>query len=617
MQWQPTAELEVTVDALWNQRKETRDQIALLALSNRGGIDPATLQLDSANSVVGYTQSSTRYRIFDNFTTNKATAFNGGINLKYETDRLIVDADFGYSKSRAAGDFDQGIIDNTSLVGVRSLDLTTSSGVPNSDFGPFTTNSTATAGWFPRQVRRSTTENDQEDLQYRLGATIGLDDNFDNSIEFGLRYSDASYFAGVFGARARSNFFRVPGDQQVPFANPDQFITTTDAEFDVDDFGTQLPGSQIGNFIIPILPAMQQAFLPANFDFLVNSRDTALIEEDTLAGYAQFNFSADRFSGNIGVRVVRTDLTSSGEVITAVADDADLFSGDGVTLEPISIDKKYTDVLPSANFRYDLIPGELLVRLAASRSLFRPEPDELSARGTLNTQTFELVTGNARLDPFRATNLDASLEYYFGVDGLASLAVFHKDIKSFISTRVPTGATFVSADGDEYIVVGPANGEGGSLHGFELGLQTSFADILPAPLDGLGVVANYTYIKDNTDNVTNASTGEVVGLPGLSKHSFNLIGFYEKGPFAARLAYNWRSSFLQPDRGSGALNLFMDDYGSLDGRVAYQFDDSFEVFFEAKNITNSAVRGFAEDPGRIAEYFNFGRRFNLGAQFTF
>jgi len=618
LQWRPTPELELTVDGLWNQRKETTDQIALIALTNRGAINPASVVLGQANSVVGFTQASTTYRVFDNFTSRNAEAFAGGINLKYRADRFLIDADFGYSRSDVNGDFDQGLIDNTRLLGPRSLNLATPTGVPAAaDFGPFNANSTASAGWFPFQVRRSLTANEQEDIQYRVGATIALDDNWDNTFEFGVRYSDASFFAGVFGARARSNFFQVPAAQRVPFANPDQFLTTIGQAFGVSNFGTQLPGSQIGNFVLPFIPAMQQAFLPANFDFLPNAPDTATIDEETLAGYGQFNFSVDRFSGNIGVRIVRTDIVSRGEVIVGTAPGADLFSGAGVTIEPIEIGRSYTDVLPSANFRYDLIPDELLVRAGASRTLFRPEPDELAVRGTLNLVQMELVTGNPRLDPFRSTNFDASMEYYFGTDGLLSFAVFYKDIESFISTRVPTGATFITEDGDEVVVVGPANGAGGKLHGFEIGLQTSFADILPAPFDGLGIVANYTFIDDNTENVTNNSTGEAVGLAGVSRHSYNLIGFYEKGPFSGRLAYNWRSSFLQPDRGSGELNLFTDDFGTLDGRLAFQVLEPLEIYFEAKNITNEKIRGFAEDPGRVAEFFNFGRRFFLGAQYTF
>jgi hypothetical protein len=33
-------------------------------------------------------------------------------------------------------------------------------------------------------------------------------------------------------------------------------------------------------------------------------------------------------------------------------------------------------------------------------------------------------------------------------------------------------------------------------------------------------------------------------LAGISDDSYNLVGLYEKGPIAMRLAYSWRSSFL-------------------------------------------------------------------------
>jgi TonB-dependent receptor len=248
--------------------------------------------------------------------------------------------------------------------------------------------------------------------------------------------------------------------------------------------------------------------------------------------------------------------------------------------------------------------------------MFRPEPDDLASRGTLNTNALTVTTGNPGLNPFRSWNLDASAEYYFKRDGLVSLALFYKDIQSFIVPNVPTGDTVV-VDGTSYVVVGPINGTGGSLWGAEFGVQTSLRDIVPSPFDGLGFVFNYTFIDDNTKARGNASTGLPVGLPDVSRHSLNFIGYYEKGPFSARLAYNWRSSFLQADRSSGALNTFTDDYGSLDGRIAYNITPKIELSFEAKNITNSAVRGYAESKDRLTEYYNFGRRFFIGVRAKF
>src|SRR3546814_7318497 len=40
------------------------------------------------------------------------------------------------------------------------------------------------------------------------------------------------------------------------------------------------------------------------------------------------------------------------------------------------------------------------------------------------------------------------------------------------------------------------------------------------------------------------STVKAKALEGISKHSYNLVGMYEKGPVSARVAYNWRSKYL-------------------------------------------------------------------------
>lgn len=614
-QWRPSDRFELRIDGLWNRRKETTNQFSLIALTNAGSINPASVVTGADRSVVFFNQGTTTYRVIDLNTTNNATVFNGGVNAVYNADGFKIEGDFGYSRSNSEGIFDQSIIDNRSLGTSFTFDLQTPTGVPSTAGWGLAGAPTGTAGFFPFQVRNSLTRNTQTDKQYRLSATIDLGDDYANALEFGVRYSDAQYFAGVFGARARSNFLNLPAAQQVPFANPGQFISTLGQRIGVDDFGRQLPGFQFGNFSVPLTMALYQAYLPANFSYLPNVLDTSTINEDALSGYGQLNFETGRFSGNVGVRYVRTTVTASGEVIAATAPGADLFTGAGVTIRPISIRRQYSDWLPSANFRFN-INQRVVLRLAGSRTIYRPEPDELATRGTLNTNTLQLVTGNPGLDPFRSWNVDASFEWYFGRDGLFSVAAFYKDIQSFISTNVPTGATYVS-DGVTYTVVGPTNGRGGQLHGLEIGFQTSLRGIAPAPLDGFGIVANYTFIDDNTRNRTDASTGRAVGLPDVSRHSFNITGYYERDWFSARLAYNWRSSFLQADRSAGALNLYTDDYGSLDGRIAFKVLSNLELSIEGKNLTNAPVVGYAESRDRIAEYYNFGRRFFFGARATF
>src|SRR5690606_29627280 len=139
-------------------------------------------------------------------------------------------------------------------------------------------------------------------------------------------------------------------------------------------------------------------------------------------------------------------------------------------------------------------------------------------------------------------NLDATVEWYFNKDGLLGGSFFYKDLKSLIRTETTTQAlpvTYIYSNGDSvrselnFTVNQLVNGSGVTVKGFELYYQHAFR-FLPAPFDGLGAVANYTFI-DNSDPTQ---------LTAASRNNFNLTGYYEKGPIGARLSYSWRSGFL-------------------------------------------------------------------------
>ena len=162
---------------------------------------------------------------------------------------------------------------------------------------------------------------------------------------------------------------------------------------------------------------------------------------------------------------------------------------------------------------------------------------------------------------------------------------------------------------EEFDIVGPINGSGGKLRGLELGFQQAWDN-------GFGVVANLTLIDDDTEN-TNSFTGDRVGLERISESSYNLIGFYEANRISARLAYNYRDDFLQRTNGNGGLPRYVEGYGQLDGRIAYDLFDNWQVSFEAKNITGEDVQSYLGIPERIRDYFNFGRRYFFGVRTTF
>lgn len=117
-----------------------------------------------------------------------------------------------------------------------------------------------------------------------------------------------------------------------------------------------------------------------------------------------------------------------------------------------------------------------------------------------------------------------------------------------------------------FIVTQPINGEGATLHGFEISLQTPFT-FLSAPLDGFGTVLNYTFSDGESEILFNGETINTL-LPGQSKHSYNIIAYYEKGKFSTRIGYSWRDKYLDEVRTSSTQRSnFFDSYGQLDAKA--------------------------------------------------
>ena len=162
------------------------------------------------------------------------------------------------------------------------------------------------------------------------------------------------------------------------------------------------------------------------------------------------------------------------------------------------------------------------------------------------------------------------------------------------------GATF---DG---IITTPINStETGRLKGLEVGYQQTY-DFLPGPLAGLGIAANFTFIKSkgvaqqsldrNDPNVAagviaNIDTG-ALPLQGLSKYQVNFAPFYQMGGLEIRGAYNWRSKNLLTIRDVIVPNapVIAESYGQLDASIFYSVTDSIKMGIQGVNLSNSITR---------------------------
>ena len=65
----------------------------------------------------------------------------------------------------------------------------------------------------------------------------------------------------------------------------------------------------------------------------------------------------------------------------------------------------------------------------------RPDYTDVAPRVSLNPGALTGTGGNPNLDPYRANQADVSLEWYHGQDAVVALAIYYKDIKSFITDQ--------------------------------------------------------------------------------------------------------------------------------------------------------------------------------------
>ncbi len=338
--------------------------------------------------------------------------------------------------------------------------------------------------------------------------------------------------------------------------------------------------------------------VPSTFNDPSFAANTWTIDEDVNAAYLQGDFSFDRLRGNVGVRYVQTESESASWACVAT-DVPPPCPATGYA--PVSVKKKYNNVLPNVNLVYDLT-DDWVLRFSAAKVISRPNFGQMSSYLWLGDQTLTGGGGNPDLDPYKSTNLDFSAEWYFSENAILAGTVFYKDISDYVLETTRAESHFNQSQGREtvYQVSRPDNAGTAEIKGISLAYQYNFGD-------GFGVVANYTYSDGKS------STGDP--LPYNSKIQYNLSPFFENDDWSARVTYSYRSEyFTNVDRGD---NLWTRPYKSVDASVAYKITDSFSVSLEAMNLLDEAYHSYATTERLTRGVYRSGRRYMASLRFQF
>ncbi|HLU06258.1 MAG TPA: TonB-dependent receptor [Woeseiaceae bacterium] len=484
------------------------------------------------------------------------------------------------------------------------------------------------------------TDNDADTTALRIDAEYEMDRPVLQSFRFGVRFSDTTsenHDTGYDWQPIYQQWMRgwaIDGNAPMPQADPGNLALN-----ELDDF-YRGDGTHPGVFMSPaamlaegypqtFLDLHQQAADSGNYWCCYGARAlrdinadefSNLQDEKTRAVYAMSYFGWDdiRFplSGNLGVRVVRTEMSTSGSVVYPnTVTDIDGNMGFYRDPEAIVAKNSYTNVLPSLNLRLSL-REDLVLRFAASRAISRPPFGDLQSYRILGASLPAGVTlddaptlddflltadlyDNPRLEPVVADQLDLSLEWYFSdTGGMAHINAFYKDVSDLISRSF----TLEEYGGFTYLVAQPTNNGDGTITGVEVGVK-KFFDGLPYPFNGLGVDATYTYVDSDMELAdisqpfdTDFSLYGALPFIGVSRNAYNFTAIYELGQFSGRLAYNWRSKFLMgvgqngfngDTNGIWRLPVYNDDYGQLDASLEYRINDNLSLSLQAINLGNS------------------------------
>lgn len=371
-----------------------------------------------------------------------------------------------------------------------------------------------------------------------------------------------------------------------------------------------------------------------------NAAVASRVDETVNAGYIRFNFADDdqRWSGNVGLRYERTtgDSRFYGVDFDQIVYDPrpscdQVCAQSNQTLNATLLKTQkstYGQWLPSLNAQYS-ITEKLLARFGASKQMTRPDLNVLiggETVGMLQTPATggnpitTISSGNPDIKPYLANAFDASLEWYFSREGLLSAAFFYKDVSNWVFTsQVDEVRTIKLATGGTrdytFLRTLPQNGGGVKIKGLELSYQQPFT-FLPGVLSGFGFTGNYTFV--DASDIINKATNERTPVTGVSKHSFNASGYYEKYGFNARLSYNYRQGRIEAVRDYWNVTpVYSKSYGQFDLSVGYEVNRYAQLTLSVINLLNKPnYVAYAEQGGFINDWNQEGRITQLGLHIT-
>jgi len=343
-----------------------------------------------------------------------------------------------------------------------------------------------------------------------------------------------------------------------------------------------------------------------------NPLESYRVSEKTTSVYLQADLGGERWSGDVGVRYVKTRTSAQAwdAPILGITENGPFnYTAEYADPTPITQDGDYDFVLPSANFTWRFT-DDLNLRLGAAKTMARPPVNMLAPTNTTASVSWgeftQIFGGNVNLQPYSAKQGDISLEWYFSENSIANIATFYKRIENQITTSWEPGQD-IGVPGYLFNVSRPINGDYAKVRGIEAGVQHFWRN-------GLGFRGQYT--RNSSKSFV---AGEERPLEGIAPSVYSVSVMYEKGPWSLGATADHTDGFVTAINVLGAgFNEEADPITWVTAHSSYRINDMISVSLEGQNLLDDE-QTYSINGNRLLSqgYYRYGRSFQLGVSVRF
>ena len=268
----------------------------------------------------------------------------------------------------------------------------------------------------------------------------------------------------------------------------------------------------------------------------------------------------------------------------------------------------YSNTFFSGGLKYALAKN-LVLQLAASQSIGRPDYNNLAGAIAVNETNLTVRLPNPDLKPETSDKYFASVQYYIEPAGTLSVSAYQLNVENMGTNNTEISAEEAGyADEPEYFgftFLQPTNLDGvRKIKGVEMEYSQQLV-FLPGWARGFSVFGSVSRAIPDI-RITNVVPKAANGGIRFSNHKFNL-----------QLRCTWSSARLTSINATTRQEQWQYERLMFDLSGGYKLNQTYELSISGRNILNSPIRGYVNEPGILRNNQFYGAVWTVGVRGRF